>query len=124
MDKTIAELKEAFAAPKPFYDDKHFPRGFSRSGHFTLLESELLQQHGQLLRRLHQQETKPSNPLQQQFLDTFTQHTPPTNRIEKIWAKYLDLTTRKHKVHTLSVQNHSQRTQNHIEQQEVEPSLD
>ncbi|KID54894.1 hypothetical protein JF50_23920 [Pseudoalteromonas luteoviolacea] len=124
MDKTIAELKEAFAAPKPFYDDKHFPRGFSRSGHFTLLESELLQQHGHLLRRLHKQETKPSNPLQQQFFDTFTQHTPPKNRIEKIWAKYLDLTTRKHKVHTLSVQNHIHRTQNHIEQQEVEPSLD
>ncbi|AOT07132.1 DUF413 domain-containing protein [Pseudoalteromonas luteoviolacea] len=124
MDKTIAELKEAFAASKPFYDDRHFPRGFSRSGHFTLLESELLQQHGHLLRSLQKQELKPINPLQQQFLNTFSQQTPPTNRIEKVWSKYLELTTKKHKVHTLSVQNYTHRTQSNTEQPEVEPSLD
>ncbi|MBQ4837373.1 MULTISPECIES: DUF413 domain-containing protein [Pseudoalteromonas] len=124
MDMTIAELKEAFAASKPFYDDANFPRGFSRSGHFTLLESELLQQHGKLLSSLYKQESPPSNSFQQQFVDTFTQHTPPSNQMEKIWAKYLDLTTRKHKTHTLSSQKPFTKSHNVAEQPEVEVSLD
>ncbi|KZN51861.1 DUF413 domain-containing protein [Pseudoalteromonas luteoviolacea] len=124
MDMTIAELKEAFAAPKPFYDDKNFPRGFSRSGHFTLLESELLQQHGYLLTQLFEQKLKPKNTTQQQFVITFLNHKQPTNRIEKVWAKYLDLTTRKHKVHTLSIQKPLAHVQNKSEPQEVEPSLE
>ncbi|MDK1288939.1 DUF413 domain-containing protein [Pseudoalteromonas umbrosa] len=124
MDMTIAELKEAFAAPKPFYDDTNFPRGFSRSGHFTLLESELLQQHGYLLLQLHRQKLEPINATQQQFINTFLNQHPPSNRIERVWAKYLDLTTRKQKVHTLSIQKPLSNTQNKSEQQEVEVSLE
>ncbi|ESP92913.1 MULTISPECIES: DUF413 domain-containing protein [Pseudoalteromonas] len=124
MDMTIAELKEAFAASKPFYDDANFPRGFSRSGHFTLLESELLQQHGQLLLSLYKQKYPPTNSLQQQFVDTFIQHKSPSNQMEKIWSKYLDLTTRKHKIHTLSSQKPFTKSHSVAEQPEVEASLE
>ncbi|MCF2856943.1 DUF413 domain-containing protein [Pseudoalteromonas sp. SMS1] len=104
MDMNIAELKEAFAASKSFYDDLNFPQGFSRSGHFTLLESELLQQHGYLLKGLSEEKYAPVNTYQQQFVDLLKTKRAPVNRIEKIWCKYLALTTRKHRIHTLSSQ--------------------
>ncbi|KZN69108.1 DUF413 domain-containing protein [Pseudoalteromonas luteoviolacea] len=104
MDMNIAELKEAFTASKSFYDDLNFPQGFSRSGHFTLLESELLQQHGHLLKSLHDEKLAPVNTYQRKFVEMLKNKRPPENRIEKIWHKYLSLTTRKHKIHTLSSQ--------------------
>ncbi|KZN35176.1 DUF413 domain-containing protein [Pseudoalteromonas luteoviolacea] len=104
MDMNIAELKEAFTASKSFYDDLNFPQGFSRSGHFTLLESDLLQQHGHLLKGLNDEKFAPVNTYQQQFVDMLKHKRPPANRIEKIWCKYLSLTTQKHRIHTLSSQ--------------------
>ncbi|MBQ4814420.1 DUF413 domain-containing protein [Pseudoalteromonas luteoviolacea] len=104
MDMNIAELKEAFTASKSFYDDLNFPQGFSRSGHFTLLESELLQQHGHLLKGLSEKRLSPVNTYQQRFIEMLVSKRPPENRMEKIWFKYLSLTTRKHRIHTLSSQ--------------------
>lgn len=48
------KLIHGFIAEAPFYDDAHFPRGFSKSGNFTIIESELLTQVGKRLFMLEQ----------------------------------------------------------------------
>ncbi len=40
---------------KRFYDDKAFPRGFAKSGNFTLLEEELLIYYGRHVRSAAEQ---------------------------------------------------------------------
>ena len=45
MSNDISLLRQAFVSQRQFYDDQNFPRGFSRSGHFTLLEASILEQH-------------------------------------------------------------------------------
>ena len=44
MSNDISLLRQAFVSQRQFYDDQNFPRGFSRSGNFTLLEASILEQ--------------------------------------------------------------------------------
>ena len=50
MSINISLLRQAFVSQRQFYDDQNFPRGFSRSGNFTLLEASILEQHGIVLK--------------------------------------------------------------------------
>jgi len=50
MSNDISLLRQAFVSQRQFYDDQNFPRGFSRSGNFTLLEASILEQHGVVLK--------------------------------------------------------------------------
>ncbi|WP_440055131.1 DUF413 domain-containing protein [Pseudoalteromonas sp. T1lg65] len=101
MDHNLATLKNAFASPRAFYDDANFPRGFSRSGHFTLQEAEILEQVGATLKSLYSKALEPQNSFQSQFVQVMEGVIPATNQIEKTWTKYLKLTTCKTKFHTL-----------------------
>lgn len=101
MDHNLATLKHAFTSPKAFYDDANFPRGFGRSGHFTLQEAEILEQCGVTLRSLYSKAQEPQNSFQLQFVQVMDGASAPTNAVEKAWAKYLKLTTCKTKFHTL-----------------------
>ncbi|ALU43099.1 MULTISPECIES: DUF413 domain-containing protein [Pseudoalteromonas] len=101
MNQNLATLKEAFVTSKHFYDDLNFPRGFSRSGHFTLQESDVLENHGALLKSLYTKASQPQNEFQRQFVDVMEGRQTPGNVMEKTWTKYLKLTTCKTKFHTL-----------------------
>ncbi|AZZ99466.1 DUF413 domain-containing protein [Pseudoalteromonas sp. R3] len=101
MSQNLATLKEAFATTKHFYDDINFPRGFSRSGHFTLQESDILENHGALLKSLYTKASHPQNEFQQRFVEVMGGLGTPENVMEKTWTKYLKLTTCKTKFHTL-----------------------
>lgn len=74
---------------RPFFDDAHFPRGFSRSGVFTVQESAILQEYGHTLKSLLEGKLHPENKEEEQLLTTFTQQLPPSTGIEKAWSKYL-----------------------------------
>lgn len=39
-------MAESFITTNRFFDNKHYPRGFSRHGHFTIKEAQLLERHG------------------------------------------------------------------------------
>ncbi|MEM0515497.1 DUF413 domain-containing protein [Pseudoalteromonas sp. YIC-827] len=97
----LVELRKAFPCDHKFYNDEKFPRGFSRSGNFTLLESEILEQHGRLLKALQEKTVEPSNDTQAHFVAATTGLSTPINPIESAWIKYLKLTTSKARFFTL-----------------------
>ncbi|MFC0120096.1 DUF413 domain-containing protein [Pseudoalteromonas xiamenensis] len=101
MNTNLPELRNAFASPKQFYDDANFPRGFARSGHFTILEAEILENHGVVLKGLYNKTLAPQNSFQTQFTQVMENTSEPTNAFERAWIKYLKLTTSKAKFHTL-----------------------
>ncbi|KPH56866.1 hypothetical protein AMS58_19550 [Pseudoalteromonas porphyrae] len=101
MNINISLLRQAFVSQRQFYDDYNFPRGFSRSGNFTLLEASILEQHGVVLQGLYNKTLEPQNEIQEQFISVTAGSQEPTNPIERAWIKYLKLTTSKTKFHTL-----------------------
>ncbi|MEH6396445.1 MULTISPECIES: DUF413 domain-containing protein [Pseudoalteromonas] len=101
MSNDISLLRQAFVSQRQFYDDQNFPRGFGRSGNFTLLEASILEQHGVVLKGLYNKTLEPQNEIQAQFLAVVSGSQEPTNAIERTWIKYLKLTTCKTKFHTL-----------------------
>ena len=68
------KLVHGFIAESPFYDDAHFPRGFSKSGNFTIVESELLTKIGKRLFMLEQGLSKPENAVEKQFVQFCKHH--------------------------------------------------
>ncbi|VDR30598.1 Uncharacterized protein conserved in bacteria [Raoultella terrigena] len=42
-------MAESFMTTNRFFDNKNYPRGFSRHGDFTIKEAQLLEQHGYAL---------------------------------------------------------------------------
>lgn len=68
MSNDISLLRQAFVSQRQFYDDQNFPRGFGRSGNFTLLEANILEQHGVVLKGLYNKILEPQNEIQAQFL--------------------------------------------------------
>ncbi|SDJ57572.1 hypothetical protein SAMN04488540_1105 [Ferrimonas sediminum] len=92
---------EGFQAAGRFFDDKHFPRGFARSGHFTLNEAALLEHYGQRLRALAEGTQLPSSPQEQQFVAVAKGERPADNKLEHAWTKYIAKSQRR-KLFTMS----------------------
>ena len=38
-------MAESFTTTNRYFDNKHYPRGFSRHGDFTIKEAQLLERH-------------------------------------------------------------------------------
>jgi len=90
------KLIHGFIAESPFYDDAHFPRGFSKSGNFSIVESELLTQVGKRLFMLEQGFNKPENTVEEQFVQfckaQMEGELEGQNKVELLWTKYKKLT--------------------------------
>ena len=39
-------MAESFTTTNRYFDNKYYPRGFSRHGDFTIKEAQLLERHG------------------------------------------------------------------------------
>jgi len=78
-----------FFVNRRFFDDKHFPYGFSRSGDFTFDEVKVLESHGVLFRALSAGMVGDANDDDQHFLDVMAGKTPASSLAEKAWLKYL-----------------------------------
>ncbi len=87
---------------KRFYDDQRFKRGFSKSGEFTLLESELLSLYGDTMKALDSGEIMPDNAEEQHFLLVCSQQLAAESKLEKVWTKYKQLTQSRRRFHTLN----------------------
>lgn len=85
-----------------FYDNKHFSRGFSKSGDFTLVEDEILTFFGNTLLALESGDLTPENQSEQDFVDTVQGKKEPSTKLEKTWAKYVKLSRGKKRLHTLN----------------------
>lgn len=81
-------LIHGFIQTQKFYDDLHFPRGFSRSGKFSIQESELLTQIGKRLFDLEQGTAEPENQVEESFVLRCKLGGEGETKIEKLWQKY------------------------------------
>ena len=53
-------MAASFSVTRRFFDDKNYPRGFSRHGDYTIKESQVLEQYGQAFKALDSGERKPT----------------------------------------------------------------
>lgn len=92
---------EGFLPAGRFFDDTHFPRGFARSGHFTMKESDLLEQYGRRLKALAEGTQAPVTPQEEQFVSMARGERPAESVLEHAWTKYIAKSQRR-KLFTMS----------------------
>ena len=74
----------------PYYDDLHFPNGFSRSGYFSIKQAELLSQYGRRLSAIWRGEASPEGPVEEAFKAFCDGSKEADSEYEKAWKSYLD----------------------------------
>lgn len=85
-----------------FYDNVHFPRGFSKSGDFTLAEGDILTYFGHTLLGLENGQLSPENQAESDFLEVVRGKKEASSKLERTWMKYLTLSRSKKRFHTLN----------------------
>jgi len=88
-------LIQGFIFAEKFYDDVNFPRGFGKSGDFTIAEAELLVNLGRRLFKLEQGLCKPENQVEAQFAQMSESLLGGQTKVELLWQKYKKLTRHK-----------------------------
>ena len=79
----------AYWCSRPFVDSKKFPYGFSRSGIFTLAESQLLETKGHLLKALMDEKVFDPSEEDLAFCKAIRSGNYHFNTDTKVWFKYL-----------------------------------
>ncbi|QYJ87088.1 DUF413 domain-containing protein [Shewanella mesophila] len=87
---------------KRFFDDKNFPRGFSKSGEFTLSEAELLSLYGDTMLAFESGELDPETAEEKHFIKVLKHPNKANTKLEHVWIKYTKLTREPKKFHTLN----------------------
>lgn len=95
-------MAESFSVTRRFFDDKNYPRGFSRHGDYTIRESQILEQFGQACIALESGERKPATAEEKHFVAVLKGEKAPETNLEKVWIKYRTLTTKTKRIYTLS----------------------
>ncbi|GLT14052.1 DUF413 domain-containing protein [Vibrio algivorus] len=80
-----------------FFDNKHFARGFSRSGEFTINEAQILENYGRTMQGLFEGNLTPEDDDEKEFITAFQQEGEEgiVNKYVQCWKKYLNKTQRK-----------------------------
>jgi uncharacterized protein YifE (UPF0438 family) len=94
-------MQQSFVANRRFFDDRNFPRGFTRSGRFTLAEGNLLEKHGLAMQELEQGVRQPATDEEQRFLLVCRGEAEANTVYEKTWLKYKQRLAEKRKFHTV-----------------------
>ncbi len=84
-----------------FYDDKNFPRGFSRSGDFTISEAILLENYGRTMKALYERQIDPVEESEVRFVNEITGRQEVTSNYARCWIKYMNKTQTKSMTYTL-----------------------
>lgn len=95
-------MTDSFVTSKKFFDNKNFPRGFSRQGDFTIKEATILEKHGVAFQNLIAGTLEPKTEIEKNFILAIKGEKEPENQYEKTWIKYLNTISRAKKFHTLS----------------------
>ena len=95
-------MADSFTTNNRFFDNKHYPRGFSRHGDFTIKEAQLLERFGHAFSELDAGKRQPATEEEQLFVAMCRGEREPVTEQEKVWSKYLVRTRRPKKFHTLS----------------------
>ncbi|MDN3616126.1 MAG: DUF413 domain-containing protein [Vibrio gallaecicus] len=87
---------------KRFYDTNKFPRGFAKSGDFTLVEEEILTLFGDTMLALETGELLPTNSEEKHFLRVLAHPHKAKSKLEQVWLKYIRLARGRRRFHTLN----------------------
>lgn len=90
---------------KRFYDNTKFPRGFAKSGDFTLAEEELLTIYGGTMLGLESGELTPENAEEAHFVKAIENPVKAKSKLERVWLKYTQLARGRKRFHTLNGRN-------------------
>lgn len=88
-------MNGSFLAKRRFADDKHFRRGFSRSGAFTIKEAELLERCGCAFKELDESLRDPIDDVEAYFVSVCRGEAEAETAEQKVWLKYKKLSGRK-----------------------------
>ncbi|GLQ73110.1 hypothetical protein CW749_22085 [Vibrio sp. vnigr-6D03] len=92
---------EVRVGQKRFFDNKKFPRGFGKSGDFTLMECDLLTTYGDTLNALQHGELEPENSEEKHFLKVLENPGKAKTKLENVWLKYHKIAYGRRTFHTL-----------------------
>ncbi|ADP11048.1 MULTISPECIES: DUF413 domain-containing protein [Erwinia] len=95
-------MAESFATTNRFFDNKHYPRGFSRHGDFTIKEAQLLEHYGHAFNELDLAKRQPITEEERLFIEVCRGVREPQTEAEKVWSKYMTRIKRPKRFHTLS----------------------
>ena len=95
-------MAESFTTTNRFFDNKHYPRGFSRHGDFTIKEAQLLERHGYAFNELDLGKREPSTEEEIRFVAVCRGEREPDTEAERVWSKYMSRIKRPKRFHTLS----------------------
>lgn len=86
----------------PFYASDTFPYGLSRSGYFSIGESEELTKYGDTLYGLHNGLLSPENAEEAMFVAKLNSDETATLDAVKLWKKFLIVITKSNSFYSLS----------------------
>ncbi|RTZ18096.1 DUF413 domain-containing protein [Vibrio aquaticus] len=87
---------------KRFYDNTKFPRGFAKSGDFTLAEEEILTLYGDTMLGLESGELQAENAEEKHFVKVLVHPGKAKSKLERVWLKYVQLARGRKRFHTLN----------------------
>ncbi len=82
-------MAESFTTTNRFFDNKNYPRGFSRHGDFTIKEAQLLERHGYAFNELELGKREPVTEDEKQFVAVCHGEREPVTEAERVWIKYM-----------------------------------
>ena len=71
-----------------FYDNQHYPRGFSRYGDFNIMQADALHDYGCAMQQLAEGTLLPINMDEEHFVKMCQGKAKPRSFIEKTWLHY------------------------------------
>lgn len=95
-------MAESFLTTNRFFDNKNYPRGFSRHGDFTIKEAQILEKYGVAFSELDSGKRKPVTDEEKSFATVCRGEQVPTTENEKVWVKYMACISKPKRFHTLS----------------------
>lgn len=95
-------MAESFTTMNRFFDNKNYPRGFSRHGDFTIKEANLLERLGYALNELELGKREPVTEEEKHFVAVCRGEDEPNSETERVWFKYMARIKRPKRFHTLS----------------------
>ncbi|PVZ65640.1 DUF413 domain-containing protein [Pelagibaculum spongiae] len=89
------ETDQQIVPGKRWNDHKNYPRGFDRSGDFTIQQAKLLETYGSTISQLVLGKRIAENAAEQRMLEVIAGHQAAETVLEKLWLLYLDCTKKR-----------------------------
>ncbi|MDN3612139.1 DUF413 domain-containing protein [Vibrio ostreicida] len=100
---------------KRFYDNTKFPRGFAKSGNFTIAEDALLILYGETMMGIESGQLAPQTAEECHFLFVTQGGAAPATKLERVWLKYIHLSRSRKNFYPLAGRNKPHLKENELD---------